>query len=214
MNFKGAIFDLDGTLLDSMPVWENLGSLYLISEGRVPEDGLNEILKPMSLQQSARYFQTRYNIAESEVEIIKRINQMIESQYLNTVPLKPSVGKFLDKLHQGKVQMCIVTASDRRLTEAAIRRLGIAKYFKGIITCNEAGIGKDNPEIYIKALKLMDTPIEGTVVFEDSLHAIKSAKAAGLLTAGVQDDSAAGDRSEIEALADFYLNTFDDWEMD
>src|SRR5690554_2388352 len=112
MKLKGAIFDLDGTLLDSMPFWESIGKEYLKQKDFNPPENLNEILAAMNLAQSARYFKEVYSIPDSEEEIIREIIGLIESGYRYTLPLKASVIPFLDKLYQNKVRMCVATATD------------------------------------------------------------------------------------------------------
>jgi len=213
MKFKGAIFDLDGTLLDSMPFWENLGSEYLKAKGINPPKNINEILKTMSLNQAAEYLKKEYFISGSEDEIIKEFIGLIESQYRLKVPLKTAVLPFLHRLYKENVRMCIATATDHELAKAALDRLNAAKYFDFIFTCSESGMGKDTPEFFLKALELLDTTIHETIVFEDALHAIKSAKAAGLSVVAVYDKSSCKEQKEIKSIANFYLNSFEDWEM-
>lgn len=213
MKLKGAIFDLDGTLLDTMPYWENLGRDYLKEKGHCPPDDINEILKTMSLDQSARYFKEEYAVSGGEAEIIQEILELIENRYRFTVPLKASVLPLLNRLYEGNVRMCVATAAGYELAKAALERLGVARYFEFIFTCSEAGVGKDNPEFFLQALERLQTPKSETIVFEDALHAIKSAKAAGLTVAAVYDQSSHGEQEEIKSIADYYLHSFDDWKV-
>jgi len=213
MKFKGAIFDLDGTLLDSMPFWENLGSEYMKAKGINPPKNIDEILKPMSLNQSAQYLKEEYHISGSEDEIIDEILGMIEDHYFLKVPLKAGVLPFLERLHKENVRMCIATATDHELAKAALERLDVLQYFDFIFTCYDAGVGKNTPEFFLKVLELLNTPKGETVVFEDALHAIKSAKAAGLFVVAVYDKSSCEEQEEIKAIADIYLDSFEDWEM-
>jgi len=213
MKIKGAIFDLDGTLLDSMYFWDDLGAEYLRQKGIAPPRNINEVLKTLSLEQSISYFKEVYFIRGSEDEIKKEIIGLIENQYRFKVPLKPSVIPFLGELYNNNVKMCIATATEYNLAIDAMERLNIAKYFKFILTCSEAGIGKDNPQFFLKALEMLNTSKYETIVFEDSLHAIKSAKSAGFFIAAVYDKSSEEDKEEIKSMADIYLNSFEDWEM-
>lgn len=209
MKLKGAIFDLDGTLIDSMHFWDDLGAEYLRQKGIIPPKNINEVLKTLSLEQSIRYFKEAYSINESEDEIKKEIIEMIENQYRYKVPLKPFVAPFLNKLYEKRVRMCIATATDYKLAMAALERLGISKYFEFILTCYEAGVGKDNPQFFLKALEMLNTSKYETIVFEDSLHAIKSAKSAGFFVAAMYDKSSEEDKEEIKSMADIYLNSFE-----
>ena len=213
MKIKGAIFDLDGTLLDSMPFWENLGSEYLKTKGIEPPKNINKTLKTMSLDQSAEFLKREYSISGGKDEIIKEIISLIENQYRLKVPLKTGVMSFLERLYEKNVKMCSATATDGELAKAALDRLGAAKYFDFIFTCSEAGMGKNTPEFFLKVLELLKTPKHETIVFEDALHAIKSAKAAGFFVVAVYDKSSCEDQEEIRAIADVFLNSFEDWEM-
>lgn len=213
MNFKGAIFDLDGTLLDSMPFWETLGSEYLKAKGIIPRENVDGTLKTMSLQQGARYLKRKFSIPGSEDEIIDEIVAMIEDIYLSKAPLKAGALPLLERLYEEKVRMCIATAMEHSLARAALERLGALRYFDFTLTCFDTGMGKDRQEFFLKALELLNTPKEETIVFEDALYAIKSAKAAGLLVVAVYDESFHEEREEIRVISDFYLDSLEDWEM-
>lgn len=213
MNFKGAIFDLDGTLLDSMPFWETLGSEYLKAKGIIPRENVDRTLKTMSLQQGARYLKREFSIPGSEDEIIDEIVAMIEDIYLSKAPFKAGALPLLERLYEEKVRMCIATATENSLAKAALERLGALSYFDFILTCFDTGMGKDRQEFFLKALELLNTPKEETIVFEDALYAIKSAKAAGLLVVAVYDESFHEEREEIRVISDFYLDSLEDWEM-
>lgn len=212
-NPKGAIFDMDGTLLDSMPLWENLAQRYLEQKGvtHITED-LSNHFKDMSFKEVALYFQTHYGIKESEAEITLGIQALIEEEYRDRIPLKPGARIFLEKLHQKGTSLCIATANFPHLTKLAIKRLGIDHYFKDIITCMDLGLDKNRPEFFLRILDILKTPLHETLVFEDALYAISSAKKAGFPVVAVFDESAARDISAIQSIADKYLISFDDWE--
>lgn len=210
MKLKGAIFDLDGTLLDSMHVWLGLGNAYMRHKGLSADDSVHDVLKPMSLVQAARHFQANYGIQLSEAEIISEFLALAENAYYNEVQLKDGVEEFLYKLRQANVKMCIATATERHLAEAALKRLGIYNWFCGMVTCTEARAGKDYPDIYHMALKLLGTRKASTLVFEDALYAIKTAKKAGFKVAGVFDASFRADKAQIVALSDFFIESYSD----
>lgn len=212
MKYKGAIFDLDGTLIDSMPVWRNLGRDYLLSQGVCPPENIREILKPMSLLQAAAYFQSEFKIMLTTEEIIEGFNALAERQYRECVPLKPHVLELLRVLDEAGVKLCVATANSRSLAEAALCRLGVLRYFDFILTCSEAGSGKDDPAVFLQALEKLGTSMEETILFEDALHAVTTAKKAGFNVSGVFDASAACDVEAIRETADFYMNSFEEWE--
>ena len=154
---KGAIFDVDGTLLNSMPVWENLGELYLKSVGVEAEPGLGEELSAMSLPQGADYLIQHYHLGKTRNKVLDGINQQVRDFYAQKVPLKPGVRDFLEGLREYRIPMVIVTSSDRGNVEAALKRLGVMNFFDGMLTCTEMGTDKNRPDIYLAASLQLDT---------------------------------------------------------
>ena len=204
MRIRGAIFDVDGTLLDSMFIWDTIGETYLRSIGYQPKENLNETFKNMSLHQAARYYQTEYGVTQSIDEIMDGVNAMLERYYRFEVPLKPGVAELLERLRQDGVKLCIATATDRHLVEAALDRCGILSCFGEIFTCNEVGHGKDEPDIFEAALRFLGTEKSETVVFDDSLYAIRTAKETGFPVAAVYG-SHEKEQDKVRLLADIYL---------
>ncbi|MEA4921552.1 MAG: HAD family phosphatase [Clostridiaceae bacterium] len=211
MKIEGAIFDLDGTLLDSMFIWDTIGEDYLRTRGIEPRENLNERFKNMSLYQAACYYQTEYGLTESTDTIMADINDMIHDFYIGEVRPKMGVPQVLEELGRRKVKMCIATATDRHLVEAALGRLGLLSYFGDIFTCSSVGYGKDEPYIYNTAHSFLQTPKDVTWVFEDALYAVKTAKKAGYHVVGVFDRSSGHD-AEIKSLADIYIGSFKEME--
>lgn len=204
---KGAIFDFDGTLFDSMFVWETAGEAYLTSLGMQPKENLQNSLKSMSLTQSAIYIAEKYSLKLDVQEIMDGINKTVENFYFYTVEPKQGVIEFLKLLKSMNVKMCIATATDRYQVEAALKRCDVDKYFSEIFTCTEVGFGKDEPIIFQKAMEHLNTSKEDTVIFEDAYHAVKTAKSNGFLTVAVYDSSEPR-QSEIRTLVDCYLDDF------
>ena len=204
MRIRGAIFDVDGTLLDSMFIWDTIGEAYLRSIGYQPKENLNETFKNMSLHQAARYYQTEYGVTQSIDEIMDGVNAMLERYYRFEVPLKPGVAELLERLRQDGVRLCIATATDRHLVEAALDRCGVLSCFGEIFTCNEVGHGKDEPDIFEAALRFLGTRREETLVFDDALYAVRTAKEAGFPVAAVYDSHEKA-QDQIRMLADVYL---------
>lgn len=207
----GAIFDVDGTLLDSMSIWDTIGEDYLRSIGYISRENLNETFQAMSLQQAARYYQTEYGVTLSVEEIMDGVNGLLERFYREQARLKPGAGEFVRELSRRGVKLCVATATERPLVEAALARCGVLGYFEEILTCTNLGHGKDEPLIYREALKRLGGERPSTVVFEDALHAARTAKADGFPVAAVYD-SHEKRQEELKALADIYLMDFSDFD--
>lgn len=207
----GAIFDVDGTLLDSMSIWDTIGEDYLRSIGYQPRGNLNEVFKDMSLAQAARYYQTEYGVTLSIEKIMDGVNSLLERFYREQAQLKPGAGKFVRELSRRGVKLCIATAADRYLAEGALERCGVLGYFEDILTCTNLGRGKDEPLIYREALKRLGAERPSTVVFEDALHAARTAKEDGFPVAAVYD-SHEKRQDELKTLADIYLTDFSDFD--
>lgn len=199
---EGAIFDMDGTLLDSMAMWENMGSIYVKKKGKVPAPDLDEVIKDMSFEESARYIKEQYQFQEDIKTMMDEVNQMVQENYQGKIQGKPFVKEFLESLRKMGVPMCVATATDEPLVKTCLKRLDLLKYFKEIFTCRKVGAGKERPDIYEAALSELGTSKEKTFVFEDVLHAVKTAKQAGFPVAALYDESSKKDWEEITGLAD------------
>lgn len=200
----GAIFDLDGTLIDSMAVWDTIGETYLRTLGYEPKEDINEVLRPLSLYQAACYCKSEYGIPMSAEELMAGVNKAVENAYFYSVPAKEGVNDFLSRLSKTGVKMCVATATDRYLVEAALRRLELDRYFSDIFTCTEAGCGKEEPAVYRRAHACLGTDKTKTVVFEDALHAAATARKDGFITVGVYDRYTE-EQEELKRISDVYL---------
>ena len=204
---KGAIFDFDGTLFDSMFIWNTAGETYLRSIGIEPREDLRKVLKTMSLLQSATYIREKYAVELTLEEIMDGINRTVEGFYFHTVQPKEGVITLLEQMKKQGVKICIATATDRYQVKAALKRCGMESFFSEIFTCSDVGHGKDEPFIFRKAKDYLGTTRENTVVFEDAYHAAKTAKADGFVTVAVYD-SHEEKQKELQALSDFYFENY------
>ncbi|MBQ7734187.1 MAG: HAD family phosphatase [Synergistaceae bacterium] len=202
---KAAIFDADGTLLDSMHIWGELGERFLRSINLIPENGLSETLYDMSIEQGCLYLQTHYKIDASLSQIRESILAIIENFYVHEVKLKPGVRDFIERINLPSV---IATSGDKDLLTAALIRNGIDKYFARIFTCSELYTDKNEPKIFLECSEFLGLKPENIIVFEDSLFALKTAKDSGFIIAGVQDDSSKKHEAAIIDLSDYYIT---DW---
>ncbi|MEG1492353.1 MAG: HAD family phosphatase, partial [Oscillospiraceae bacterium] len=210
MKITGAIFDLDGTLLNSMHIWADIGIKYLNACGKTPKDDLMEIIKNMSMLQVTDYLISEYGLKKTNEEIKNEINALIEGQYRDEVLPKAGVVQMLEKLHAHGVKMAVASATDKPLVEMALKRNGIYHFFTDVFTCATVGAGKDTPLIYEKALELLGTPKMETPVFEDALYAAHTAKNAGFTVVGIYDEFSANDWEEMTSFADFLITDYTD----
>lgn len=211
---KAAIFDMDGTLLDSMWIWEKLAYNYLESIDIVPPNDLREKLKPLSLLEGCYYMKDKFKLQMSAEQINHEMEKLLEIYYAEKFELKPYAKEVLDKLKTNNIKMCLATATADNLVSMALKRLGIENYFKFIQTSNNAGIGKQNPEFFKMVIKKLNFDARDIWVFEDALHCIKSAKECGLNVVAVKEDSAKKDLEEIKKNADIFINDFNDLKIE
>lgn len=206
---RGVIFDVDGVLLDSMQIWDNLGEEYLKTQGKEGAPGLKEILFPMSLEQAADYLIQEYDLDKTVSQVVDEVNRIIQKFYEESVQLKSGVQTYLDMFQEAEIPMAIASSGGKENIKAALRRLGILEKFYVILTCSEVGSGKDKPEIYLKAAEALGTRPEETLVFEDAYHALMTARQAGFQTIAVYDEANRKDLKKIREKADFFLEKYE-----
>jgi len=210
LHIEGAIFDLDGTLLNSTHVWEDFGNRFFDGTGITPRPTLRDDIRSLTLRQAAEYCIKEYDIKKSPEELMDHINENLRSFYAEEVELKKGVAAFLHFLHEKGIPMCVATATDRRLSESALKRYGLLDYMSDIVTCTDTGLSKNTPAIFEYAREKMGSPAkEHTFVFEDAFHAIKTARGGGYGVVGVYDVSEERNRAEIERLSDLYIMDFE-----
>ncbi|MDY4587884.1 MAG: HAD family phosphatase [Oscillospiraceae bacterium] len=204
-DISAAIFDIDGTLLDSSPMWRDLGERFLQSRGITPQPGLSDILAPMTIEESCRYLPENYPLHDTPDGVRAALLEMISDFYRRECPLRPGAAQLLNALHSRGITLLLATAGDKQLSQAALERLGVFRLFSGIFTCDEFG-SKSRPEIFLAA----GFPPSECAVFEDSLTAVLTAKSAGFLTAAVCDISEP-QQETLRSTADYYRLTPGDY---
>ena len=209
---KGAIFDVDGTLLDSMPIWEDAAARFLAGLGIRAQEGLGDIMFRMSLDEGAVYLKNTYGLDMSVEEVKAGVLGVIRDFYVNQVQPKAGVREFLKELSSRRMPMYIATSSNREHIRAAFERLGLYEYFDGMITCEEAGAGKREPTIFLLAAQRMGLAPQDIFVFEDVIHAVRSAGSAGFVTVGVYDKASEPDNEAMRAESSIYLHSLENWE--
>jgi len=200
---KYIIFDLDGTLIDSMPIWRGTGETFLKRHGFPVPENLLDIVKSQTLYQTAEYFRTELGVPMEPQAIVDEVIQYVADAYTYTIPLKDGAKEYLDAMAESGVKMCILTASEAGYIQPALDRLDIRKYFDGILTCTELGEYKEDGKAFLTAMEHLGGTLENTVVFEDAGYAVKGAKAAGFTVYAVLDDAIRKNEMEkIRNLAD------------
>ena len=182
MNYS--IFDVDGTILDSMEVWNTLASQYVQSLGMVPEKNLDEIVSDMSLEQSATYLKNHYKINKQEERIISEVLNFISDFYEYEVNLMPGFKEFIS--HYDSINV-IGTSCDEELVKIALNRLGVLNYFEDIITCSKVNKSKNDPDFYLACAQVLKQRPEDIVVFEDADYCIDVARKVGFKVIKIKD---------------------------
>ncbi|MDO4987422.1 MAG: HAD family phosphatase [Synergistes sp.] len=202
---RGAIFDIDGVILDSMSIWNELGGRYLNSLGIEPEYNLSRILFPMTMHESASYLKCKYGIPKSEDEIKREIGALLKDFYFYEARAKEGAAKLLSRLGDMKIPAAAATSSPRTLVTAALERLDLLKYFRLLLTTDELNTTKHSPDIYLAAAKEIDREPHETAVFEDAYFAVVSAKSAGFVTVWICEESRAAEETAICDKADCHI---------
>ena len=204
-----AIFDMDGTLVDSMVYWQRLAGEFLERKGvlNVPPDVMERI-KPMTMTESAALFITEFGLAGTPASVAAEMNAMMDEHYRSDIPLKPGTRDYLESLRRQGVRMCVASAAAEELMAACLGRLGVLDYFEFLLSCESVGAGKNKPDVYFAAAERLGAEPEKTAVYEDALYAARTAKEARFYTVGVYDRSADHHWAQLTALAD---ETVRDW---
>lgn len=209
IKMKAAIFDMDGTLVDSLMVWDiiwkHFGEKYLSNNFFKPDMETEKLVRTMTLAEAMSLVHEKYAIGLSSVELFNVANEVLKEFYTSQVSLKDGVLEFLDYCYNSGVRMCIVSATEAALVQLTLKVCGIDKYFSAIFSCATIGKGKEEPDIYMQALKYLNTPIEKTWVFEDSYTAIHTAHKLGIPTVGIYD-SYNFDQEKIQREATIYID--------
>ena len=205
---KGVIFDLDGTLIDSMGIWYKIDREFLRENGVTdPPADISDRMKKMTVDESSEYFIREFGLSCTKDHVIKRIEELVREEYEKRIPLKPYVPELLDILDSRGIPYGVATATYRSLAEAVLKRCGICGRFAFLLTDAEYPMGKKCPDIFIGGAERLGTLPEETLVVEDSLHCIETASGAGFVTAAVYDSAADAERPQITAAADNYFES-------
>ena len=208
MTIKGAIFDMDGTLVDSLffwgVFWRDLGERFLGKENYTPPEALDLSVRTMIFTDAMAYVRDALEIKASAEEVVAFAAQNLTDFYRYKVKAKAGAHALLEHLKSAGVRMCVASATDKKYLPIALDACGLSAYFDTVLSCAELGVGKDKPDIYLAALSALGTLPEETFIFEDSFVALETAKGIGCHTVGIFDENNFG-QDRLRAASDVYL---------
>ncbi len=207
---EAVIFDLDGTLIDSMWMWKQIDIDYLARHGHALPEDLQDCIEGMSFSETAVYFKERFALSDPLDVIKDDWNRMAYDIYVNEVPLKPGVLAFLQYLKQKGIRTGIATSNSKELLQAVLESLGIAEYFDELHTSCEVKRGKPAPDIYLLVADRLGAEPEKCLVFEDIMQGILAGKAAGMKVCAVQDAYSLKQEAEKRETADWFIDGFEE----
>jgi len=209
MRIKGAIFDMDGTIIDSLMFWDYLwrriGEKYMDDADFKPSEEINKKVRTMVYDDAMAYFKDCYNVPVDMDEFISFASSGISKFYKDVARVKPGTDKLLASLKEKNIKLCLASATAMAEVKYALACHDLLKYFDLVLSCADIGVGKDKPDIYIKARCLMDLPQEEVCVFEDSYVALETAKKAGFQTVGIFDRYNF-EQERLKKASDIYLD--------
>jgi HAD superfamily hydrolase (TIGR01509 family) len=211
MNFdqvEAVIFDLDGTLVDSMWIWKQIDIDYLGKWGIELPDDLQKTIEGMSFTETAEYFKERFNIEDSIEDIKAEWRRMAEDFYLNKIPLKDGVLQLLQALRSKGIKMGIGTSNAKELAEGVLHKHNILGFFDTIRTSCEVLKGKPEPDIFLKVAEDLGVEPKKCLVFEDTFAGVLAAKRAGMKVFAVADKCSVQYKNDICQIADRYIDGF------
>lgn len=207
-NIEGAVFDLDGTLLDSSWVWEKVDEKFLGDRGfQVPDDYVDEI-SPLGAERAAVYTIERFGLNEEKDDIVREWIEMAKKEYATEVVCKPYAKEFLEELHKLNIKMAVATSSDRELFMKTLEREGILKYFQKIVTVDEVERGKGYPDIYEEAARRIKVNPHKCLVFEDILAGVTGASLGEFNVVAVFDEKSKHNWEKIKSISKYSINDY------
>lgn len=209
--FEGAIFDIDGTLIDSMGLWYQVDvDFFRMHNAEMPADYSKKVAR-MSAWRTAEYTIALLGLRETPEELIEIWNGMIRDEYLYRVPLKPMAKECITAMKAQGVKLAVATALFPALYEPVLKRTGLYPYFDVFLSSSEIKCEKSQPDLYLMAAERLGVSPSRCVVFEDIVPGIQGAKAAGMFTVGVYDKWDRTSQTALAAAADFYIKDFSDF---
>ncbi len=210
-NIEACIFDLDGTLVDSMWVWVAVDEEYIKKYKLTKPDDFHAGMEGMSYKETARYFLDCFpSIPLTIEEIMDEWTQMAHEKYMTQVPLKKGAREFLEMLRAQGIKTGIATSNSKEMAEDTLRALGIEELFDSVRSACEAAAGKPSPDVYLLAAEDLEASPEKCLIFEDVPMGILAGRNAGMKTCAVEDEFSRGQADRKRELADYYIQDYDD----
>lgn len=207
-NFKCAVFDLDGTLLDSTGIWEKIDIEFLAKRNiEVPKDYI-ETIKTHNFKTGSVYTAERFDLKENPDDIAREWYAMASNAYANEIQLKAYAKEFLYALKDAGKKLCVATSSDRQLYESCLKRNGIYDVFDNFTQTDEVNRGKGYPDVYELAAARCGVLTSECIVFEDILKAVEGAVSGGFYTVAVEDAASIDDMKELKRISDLYVKSY------
>lgn len=208
MKIKAAIFDMDGTLIDSLHYWESfwrkLGKEYLNDDAFLYDKELDRRVRTMIFTEAIAAIRERYGLTCSIEELSHFASDTLEDFYKEEATVKAGSVAFLEHLKAEGVKMCLASATELLYVRLALEHHGLAPYFDCVLSCADLGKGKDVPDIYLKSLEALGVCAEDACVFEDSYVALETAKGIGCQTVGIFDPCNYG-QDRLAAASNIYI---------
>lgn len=212
-NTEAIIFDMDGTLADSMGIWHQIDIEYFAGFGIELPDDLQKCIEGMCFHDTAVYIQKRFNIPTTIEEMKDTWNRMALYKYGHEVKLKPGALEFIKYACTHGLKLAIATSNSRILTDELLKAQKLESYFDFVLTGCDSLKSKPDPEVYLTAAKGLKVDPSKCVVFEDIVPGIMAGKNAGMRVVAVDDEYSSYSKAEKENLADYYLLSYQDIEL-